>query len=81
MTDKVRESIKESYKDVTDQIYILRESFKESGFSDEESFILVESYIRQTIFDNIIRSASTPTYRDRTEYYKRMRKMREEKTE
>lgn len=56
MDEKLREALKDSYKSFTDQIFILYECFKESGFKNEEAFELTECYVRQTMFDNVLRN-------------------------
>lgn len=55
MDEKARDIIKQQYKRSTDHIFILREAFKESGFTDDEAFELTSSYVRQSIFDSIMR--------------------------
>lgn len=55
MDEKARDVVKQQYKRTTDHIFVLREAFKESGFTDEESFELTKTYVRQTVFDSILR--------------------------
>ena len=51
-------SIKEQYKQLTDDIFQLYECFKRSGFTEEQAFELVNTYVRQTMFDNVMQSAA-----------------------
>lgn len=51
---------KKGLKVVTDDIYLLYQSFVESGFSDDQAFELTNTYVRQTIFDNILRANNEP---------------------
>lgn len=52
---ELSERIKQSYRKVTDNLFLLREAFKESGFTADEAFELVSAYVRQSTFDNILR--------------------------
>ena len=47
MDERIRETIKQRYKETTDQVFLLREAFKESGFTDEEAFALTECYCKK----------------------------------
>ena len=49
------ERIKKSYRKVTDNIFLLREAFKKSGFTADEAFELVSAYVRQSAFENVLR--------------------------
>ena len=42
------------YKEFTDEIYILYQSFIESGFTDYQAYELTEAYTRQSIADNML---------------------------
>ena len=42
------------YKACTDEIFILYECFKDSGFTEDQAFELANIYVRQSMFDNII---------------------------
>ena len=75
MDDRIRETIKQRYKNTTDQVFLLREAFKESGFTDEEAFALTECYCRQTVLDNMVRD-SKPEVLER---YKRINQLRRER--
>ena len=59
MDERIRETIKRRYKATTDQVFLLREAFKESGFTDEEAFALTECYCRQTVLDNMVRNSKS----------------------
>lgn len=74
MDERIRETIKQHYKETTDQVFLLREAFKESGFTDEEAFVLTECYCRQTVLDNMAR-VSKPEVLER---YKRLNQRRRE---
>ena len=52
------EAKKKSYKTCADELFLLREIFKESGFTDEEAFELITAYVRQTTFENILTNES-----------------------
>lgn len=51
-------SNKERYKQRTDDIFQLYECFKESGFTEEQAFELVNTYVRQTMFDSVMQAAA-----------------------
>lgn len=51
-------SIKEQYRQLTDDIFQLYECFKRSGFTEEQAFELVNTYVRQTMFDNAMQYAA-----------------------
>lgn len=54
------------YKEFTDEIYILYQSFIESGFTDYQAYELTEAYTRQSIADNMLVSKK----RTRQEIYR-----------
>ena len=54
------------YKEFTDEIYILYQSFIESGFTDYQAYELTEAYARQSIADNMLVSKK----RTRQEIYR-----------
>ena len=74
MDERIRETIKQRYKETTDQLLLLREAFKESGFTDEEAFALTECYCRQTILDDIVRNSKSEVL----ERYRRINQKRKE---
>lgn len=45
---------KEDYRLCTDEIHMLFECFKESGFTDDQAFELTSTYVRNTVFDNVL---------------------------
>lgn len=51
----LNERIKKSYRRVTDNLFLLREAFKESGFTADEAFEFVSAYVRQSAFENVLR--------------------------
>ena len=53
------------YKEFTDEIYILYQSFIESGFTDYQAYELTEAYTRQSIADSMLASKK----RSRQELY------------
>jgi hypothetical protein len=71
---RIRETIKRHYKDTTDQLFLLREAFKESGFTDEEAFKLTENYVRHSIMDDMRRNTKPEVL----ERYKRINQRRRE---
>ena len=42
------------YEQLTDEIYTLFESFKLSGFNDDQALKLTEVYCRQSVLENIL---------------------------
>ena len=42
------------YKQSTDEIYALFESFKLSGFNEDQALKLTEVYCRQSVLENIL---------------------------
>ena len=42
------------YKQSTDEIYTLFESFKLSGFNEDQALKLTEVYCRQSVLENIL---------------------------
>ena len=42
------------YKQLTDEIYTLFESFKLSGFNEDQALKLTEVYCRQSVLENIL---------------------------
>ena len=42
------------YEQLTDEIYTLFESFKLSGFNDDQALKLTEAYCRQSVLENIL---------------------------
>ena len=71
---RIRETIKQRYKETTDQVFLLREEFKESGFTDEEAFKLTENYVRHSIMDDMRRNTKPEVL----ERYKRINQRRSE---
>ena len=49
------ERIKKSYRKVTDNLFLLRQAFRESGFTADEASELIVAYVRQSTFDNVLR--------------------------
>ena len=43
------------YQQCTDDIYLLYHSFRRSGFDSDQAFELTATYVRQTMFDNVLR--------------------------
>ena len=42
------------YKQTTDEIYTLFESFRLSGFNEDQALTLAEVYCRQSVLENIL---------------------------
>lgn len=61
------EAKKKSYKTCADELFLLREIFKESGFTDEEAFELITAYVRQSTFENILTSENRDSRRSISE--------------
>lgn len=74
MNERIREIIKQHYKETADQVFLLREVFKESGFTDGEAFTLTECYCRQTILDNLVRDSKLEVL----ERYKKLNQLSKE---
>lgn len=70
---------KKGLKVVTDDIYLLYQSFVESGFSDDQAFELTNTYVRQTIFDNILRDSSPRSTKDIQEMLKKFKEKTDER--
>lgn len=53
------------YQECTDDIYLLYQSFRRSGFDPDQAFELTTTYVRQTVLDNAMRAnvKEKPDYR------------------
>ena len=50
----IRRKIINKYKQSTDEIYTLFESFRLSGFNEDQALKLTEVYCRQSVLENIL---------------------------
>ena len=52
----IEEQKQKYYQECTDDIYLLYQSFRRSGFDPDQAFELTTTYVRQTVFDNAMRA-------------------------